>query len=155
MSWCPEASWQSVPFPDALVRNCPKTAGKASRNLNRSDHRRPRRIEEAEQGARYPVGCRSLSSRGPPVGAQRGSLLTLSQNTGHILSELGATRGLEAAYLAGGQARQAKETLDSIKAYEMVAAGIAGVEPSTELRRRKLADLLQTVRQRQSCSSPN
>ena len=28
------------------------------------------------------------------------------------------TRGLEAAYLAGGQARQAKETLDSIAAYE-------------------------------------
>ena len=28
------------------------------------------------------------------------------------------TRGLEAAYLAGGQARQAKEILDSVKAYE-------------------------------------
>ena len=28
------------------------------------------------------------------------------------------TRGLEAAYLAGGQARQAKEILDSMKAYE-------------------------------------
>jgi transcription elongation GreA/GreB family factor len=28
------------------------------------------------------------------------------------------TRGLEAAYLAGGQARQAKEILDSIKLYE-------------------------------------
>jgi transcription elongation GreA/GreB family factor len=28
------------------------------------------------------------------------------------------TRGLEAAYLAGGQARQAKEILDSIEAYE-------------------------------------
>jgi transcription elongation GreA/GreB family factor len=28
------------------------------------------------------------------------------------------TRGLEAAYLAGGQARQAKEILDSIAAYE-------------------------------------
>ena len=28
------------------------------------------------------------------------------------------TRGLEAPYLAGGQARQAKEILDSIKAYE-------------------------------------
>jgi transcription elongation GreA/GreB family factor len=32
------------------------------------------------------------------------------------------TRGLEAAYLAGGQARQAKEILDSIKAYETLAA---------------------------------
>ncbi len=31
------------------------------------------------------------------------------------------TRGLEAAYLAGGQARQAKEILDSIKAYEALA----------------------------------
>ena len=31
------------------------------------------------------------------------------------------TRGLEAAYLAGGQARQAKEILDSIKAYEAMA----------------------------------
>jgi transcription elongation GreA/GreB family factor len=28
------------------------------------------------------------------------------------------TRGLEAAYLAGGQARQAKETLDAIKVYD-------------------------------------
>src|SRR5438477_12381280 len=31
------------------------------------------------------------------------------------------TRGLEAAYLAGGQARQAKEILDSIKLYEAMA----------------------------------
>jgi hypothetical protein len=31
------------------------------------------------------------------------------------------TRGLEAAYLAGGQARQAKEILDSIKLYETLA----------------------------------
>ena len=31
------------------------------------------------------------------------------------------TRGLEAAYLAGGQARQAKEILDSIKIYETLA----------------------------------
>src|SRR5215470_1793969 len=31
------------------------------------------------------------------------------------------TRGLEAAYLAGGQARQAREILDSIKIYESVA----------------------------------
>jgi hypothetical protein len=31
------------------------------------------------------------------------------------------TRGLEAAYLAGGQARQVKEILDSIKAYEALA----------------------------------
>ncbi|MDB6112143.1 MAG: GreA/GreB family elongation factor [Pedosphaera sp.] len=30
------------------------------------------------------------------------------------------TRGLEAAYLAGGQARQAKEILDSIKLYEVM-----------------------------------
>ena len=31
------------------------------------------------------------------------------------------TRGVEAAYLAGGQARQAKVILDSIKAYESLA----------------------------------
>lgn len=31
------------------------------------------------------------------------------------------TRGLEAAYLAGGQARQAKEILDSIKIYQNLA----------------------------------
>ena len=31
------------------------------------------------------------------------------------------TRGLEAAYLAGGQARKAKEILDSIKVYEALA----------------------------------
>src|SRR5260370_42625742 len=40
------------------------------------------------------------------------------------------TRGLEAAYLAGGQARQAKEILDSIKAYEALATrGFAPGEP--------------------------
>ena len=32
------------------------------------------------------------------------------------------TRGLEAAYLAGGQARQAKEILDSLALYEKLAA---------------------------------
>jgi transcription elongation GreA/GreB family factor len=32
------------------------------------------------------------------------------------------TRGLEAAYLAGGQARQAKEIVDSIKLYESLEA---------------------------------
>src|ERR1700693_6517687 len=32
------------------------------------------------------------------------------------------TRGLEAAYLAGGQARQAKEIMDSIKLYESLTA---------------------------------
>src|SRR5437868_9856489 len=30
------------------------------------------------------------------------------------------TRGLEAAYLAGGQARQAREILDSIKVYQLI-----------------------------------
>jgi hypothetical protein len=40
------------------------------------------------------------------------------------------TRGLEAAYLAGGQARQAKEILDSIKVYEsLVAKDFADGEP--------------------------
>jgi transcription elongation GreA/GreB family factor len=40
------------------------------------------------------------------------------------------TRGLEAAYLAGGQARQAKEILDSIKLYEaMTTKNFAGNEP--------------------------
>ena len=40
------------------------------------------------------------------------------------------TRGLEAAYLAGGQARQAKEILDSIKAYEsLVAKDFSAGEP--------------------------
>jgi transcription elongation GreA/GreB family factor len=40
------------------------------------------------------------------------------------------TRGLEAAYLAGGQARQAKEILDSIKAYEaLVTRDFAPGEP--------------------------
>ena len=34
------------------------------------------------------------------------------------------TRGLEAAYLAGGQARQAREILDSIKVYESLAARV-------------------------------
>ena len=40
------------------------------------------------------------------------------------------TRGLEAAYLAGGQARQAREILDSIKAYEaLVTRDFASDEP--------------------------
>jgi transcription elongation GreA/GreB family factor len=40
------------------------------------------------------------------------------------------TRGLEAAYLAGGQARQAKEILDSIKLYEtLVPRDFAADEP--------------------------
>src|SRR6185369_9206950 len=40
------------------------------------------------------------------------------------------TRGLEAAYLAGGQARQAKEILDSIKVYEsLITKDFAPGEP--------------------------
>ncbi|HEX3798672.1 MAG TPA: GreA/GreB family elongation factor [Verrucomicrobiae bacterium] len=40
------------------------------------------------------------------------------------------TRGLEAAYLAGGQARQAREILDAIRIYEnMVARKFAADEP--------------------------
>src|SRR5579859_288802 len=40
------------------------------------------------------------------------------------------TRGLEAAYLAGGQARQAKEILESIKLYEaLVPANYSADEP--------------------------
>ena len=40
------------------------------------------------------------------------------------------TRGLEAAYLAGGQARQAKEIQDSIKTYRALATkGFARDEP--------------------------
>jgi len=40
------------------------------------------------------------------------------------------TRGLEAAYLAGGQARQAKDLLDSIKLYEALKPKkFAGDEP--------------------------
>jgi hydroxylamine reductase (hybrid-cluster protein) len=40
------------------------------------------------------------------------------------------TRGLEAAYLAGGQARQAKEILDSIKLYEILTTrNFAAHEP--------------------------
>src|SRR3954467_13568364 len=40
------------------------------------------------------------------------------------------TRGLEAAYLAGGQARQAKEILDSINLYEtMTVKDFAPDEP--------------------------
>lgn len=40
------------------------------------------------------------------------------------------TRGLEAAYLAGGQARQAKEILDSIKLYQSLATrSFAATDP--------------------------
>ena len=40
------------------------------------------------------------------------------------------TRGLEAAYLAGGQARQAKEILDSIKLYQnLPTRGFAADDP--------------------------
>jgi transcription elongation GreA/GreB family factor len=43
------------------------------------------------------------------------------------------TRGLEAAYLAGGQARQAKEILDSIKAYEALAVKAFAAEAPIDL----------------------
>jgi transcription elongation GreA/GreB family factor len=43
------------------------------------------------------------------------------------------TRGLEAAYLAGGQARQAREILDSIKAYESLAVKDFTLEEAIDL----------------------
>ena len=43
------------------------------------------------------------------------------------------TRGLEAAYLAGGQARQAREILDSIKAYEALPTRSFGPGEPIEL----------------------
>jgi transcription elongation GreA/GreB family factor len=43
------------------------------------------------------------------------------------------TRGLEAAYLAGGQARQAKEILDSIATYESLTARDFGPNEPIEL----------------------
>ena len=49
------------------------------------------------------------------------------------------TRGLEAAYLAGGQARQAKEILDSIKAYEALA--IRDFAPSAPIELTALVEL--------------
>ena len=49
------------------------------------------------------------------------------------------TRGLEAAYLAGGQARQAKEILDSIKVYEALA--IRDFAPSAPIELTALVEL--------------
>ena len=43
------------------------------------------------------------------------------------------TRGLEAAYLAGGQARQAKEILEAIKLYENLALKDFGPEDHVDL----------------------
>src|SRR5512139_2041447 len=43
------------------------------------------------------------------------------------------TRGLEAAYLAGGQARQAKETLDSIELYRALTVRDFGPEEAIDL----------------------
>jgi transcription elongation GreA/GreB family factor len=43
------------------------------------------------------------------------------------------TRGLEAAYLAGGQARQAKEILDSIKLYEALTVKDFGADEPIDL----------------------
>src|SRR5580700_8804326 len=43
------------------------------------------------------------------------------------------TRGLEAAYLAGGQARQAKEILDSIKLYETLMAKDFAADEAVDL----------------------
>ncbi len=43
------------------------------------------------------------------------------------------TRGLEAAYLAGGQARQAKEILDSIKLYSALPVRDFAPEEPTDL----------------------
>jgi transcription elongation GreA/GreB family factor len=49
------------------------------------------------------------------------------------------TRGLEAAYLAGGQARQAKEILDSIKIYESLA--IKNFDPGEPIALTALVEL--------------
>ena len=49
------------------------------------------------------------------------------------------TRGLEAAYRAGGQARQAKEILDSIKAYE--ALGTRNFAPGEPIAMTALVEL--------------
>src|SRR4051794_40232256 len=43
------------------------------------------------------------------------------------------TRGLEAAYLAGGQARQAKEILDSIATYESLVLKNFGADEAIDL----------------------
>ncbi|EEF63256.1 GreA/GreB family elongation factor [Pedosphaera parvula] len=43
------------------------------------------------------------------------------------------TRGLEAAYLAGGQARQVKEIMESIKIYEAMAPRNFGAEEPIDL----------------------
>lgn len=43
------------------------------------------------------------------------------------------TRGLEAAYLAGGQARQAKEILDSIKLYQALRLRDFGLDDPVDL----------------------
>jgi transcription elongation GreA/GreB family factor len=43
------------------------------------------------------------------------------------------TRGLEAAYLAGGQARQAKEIMDSIKLYESLKTKDFAVDEPIDL----------------------
>jgi len=43
------------------------------------------------------------------------------------------TRGLEAAYLAGGQARQAREILDSIKTYESLQAHDFGADDAIDV----------------------
>src|SRR5436190_20828327 len=49
------------------------------------------------------------------------------------------TRGLEAAYLAGGQARQAKEILDSIQVYESLA--VKDFTPDEQIDLRALVEL--------------
>ena len=49
------------------------------------------------------------------------------------------TRGLEAAYLAGGQARQAKEILDSIQAYESL--GLKDFSPDEPIAMTALVEL--------------
>ena len=49
------------------------------------------------------------------------------------------TRGLEAAYLAGGQARQAKEILDSVKAYEALV--ITNFAPGAPIQLTALVEL--------------
>src|SRR5947199_8877045 len=43
------------------------------------------------------------------------------------------TRGLEAAYLAGGQARQVKEIMESIKIYEAMVPRNFGAEEPIDL----------------------
>jgi transcription elongation GreA/GreB family factor len=90
-------------------------------SMKRSKNEKARLIKQIVDGLRESLGILEKAARASHAEATHESSKAESKYD---------TRGLEAAYLAGGQARQAKEILDSIKLYEaLTTRDFAADEP--------------------------